>query len=149
MRDREATIRGDAAHGDTPSPVYAHVPAGATRGGVVVHEIFGRQPDIERVVDRFATRGYAAVAPDLFHQGALPCIRAVFAAMRSGEEVAPVRQAQNAAASFHETITAGASSRRNPRMSASSVVNGRRQSACGARRHSQSSMPSTAVAAQE
>lgn len=96
MRDREATIPGDATHGDAPSPVYAHVPAGATRGGVVVHEIFGRQPDIERVVDRFATRGYAAVAPDLFHQGALPCIRAVFAAMRSGEEVAPVRQARRA-----------------------------------------------------
>jgi carboxymethylenebutenolidase len=96
MPGTEVTIPGDAAHGDAPSPAYANTPAGATRGVVVIHEIFGRQPDIDRVVDRFATRGYAAVAPDLFHEGALRCIRSVFSAMRSGEEVAPVRQAQRA-----------------------------------------------------
>lgn len=90
------TIPGDATHGDVPSPAYASVPSPATRGVVVIHEIFGRAPDIDQVVDRFADRGYAAVAPDLFHGGALPCIRAVFRAMRTGEDVAPVRQALRA-----------------------------------------------------
>jgi len=42
---------------------YAALPAGATRGAVVLHEMFGRQPEIDRVVDRFAARGYAAIEP--------------------------------------------------------------------------------------
>jgi len=96
MRGADVTIPGDASHGDASSPAYANVPAGATRGMVVIHEIFGRQPDIDRVVDRFATRGYAAVAPDLFHEGALRCIRAVMSAMSTGVEVAPVRKALRA-----------------------------------------------------
>jgi carboxymethylenebutenolidase len=52
--------------GSPPADAYAAVPDGAKRGVVVVHEIFGRQPEIDRVVDRFAEGGYAAVAPDLF-----------------------------------------------------------------------------------
>ena len=96
MPGREVIIPGDASHGDAPSPAYAKVPVGATRGIVVIHEIFGREPDIDRVVGRFATRGYAAVAPNLFHQGALPCIRAVFRAMSTGEEIGAVRQAKRA-----------------------------------------------------
>ena len=96
MPGADVTIPGDASHGDASSPAYANVPAGATRGMVVIHEIFGRQPDIDRVVDRFATRGYAAVAPDLFHEGALRCIRAVMSAMSTGVEVAPVRKALRA-----------------------------------------------------
>jgi carboxymethylenebutenolidase len=82
MPGTDATIPSDATDGDAPSAAYARVPTGATRGVVVIHEIFGRQPDIDRVVDRFATRGYAAVAPDLFHEGALRCIRAVFSGRR-------------------------------------------------------------------
>jgi carboxymethylenebutenolidase len=96
MPGNDVTIPGDAAHGDGPSPAYAKVPPGATRGMVVIHEIFGRQPDIDRVVDRFATRGYAAVAPDLFHDGSLRCIRAVFGAMKTGADIAAVRQAHRA-----------------------------------------------------
>jgi carboxymethylenebutenolidase len=44
----------------------ATIPKGARRGVVIIHEILGMQPEIERVVDRFAAAGYAAVAPDLF-----------------------------------------------------------------------------------
>jgi carboxymethylenebutenolidase len=96
MPGTDVTLPGDATHGDPASPAYANVPKGATRGIVVIHEIFGRAPDIDRVVDRFASRGYAAVAPDLFHEGALACIRKVMSAASSGEEVAPVRQARRA-----------------------------------------------------
>jgi carboxymethylenebutenolidase len=52
--------------GEPDASAYAALPAGAKRGVVVVHEIFGRQPEIDRVVERFAEGGYAALAPDLF-----------------------------------------------------------------------------------
>lgn len=55
------------ALGDAPAvAVYAQLPDPCRRGVVVLHEIFGRQPEIDRVVARFAAAGYAAVAPDLF-----------------------------------------------------------------------------------
>jgi carboxymethylenebutenolidase len=72
------------------------IPGGATRGIVVIHEIFGRAPEIDRVVERFARRGYAGVAPDLFFRGKLPCIRATFETMRSGASTWPIRQAERA-----------------------------------------------------
>lgn len=38
-------------------------------GVIVLHEIFGPQPEILEVADRFADRGYGALAPDLFSAG--------------------------------------------------------------------------------
>lgn len=67
-------------------PAFAARPQGATRGMVVIHEILGRQPEIDRVVLRFAGHGYAAVAPDLFSRGFRPlCIRRAVQAIASGE----------------------------------------------------------------
>jgi carboxymethylenebutenolidase len=64
---------------------YAVLPDGATRGAVVLHEILGPRPEIERVVDRFAAAGYAAVAPDLWGDRArVVCIWRAMHAMRSG-----------------------------------------------------------------
>jgi len=94
----EVTIPGDPALGDPALPGYAAVPKGARRGVVVIHEIFGRQPEVDRVVDRFARAGYAAVAPDLFAHGKFACIQATFSAMLTGAEVAPVRAARRARA---------------------------------------------------
>jgi len=55
-------------------PLFAILPSEAPRGIVVLYEIFGRQPEIDRVVERFADAGYAAVAPDLFHgRGVMAC----------------------------------------------------------------------------
>jgi carboxymethylenebutenolidase len=52
---------------------------------VVIHEILGRQPEIDRVVDRFAAAGYAAIAPDLFAAGGrIACIRRVLTACATG-----------------------------------------------------------------
>jgi carboxymethylenebutenolidase len=79
---RPAGARGDDVRlpGEPPVIAYAARPPGARRGAVVVHEIFGRQPEIDRVVDRFAAGGYAAVAPDLFGRAPAPfCVaRAVY-----------------------------------------------------------------------
>jgi carboxymethylenebutenolidase len=68
------------------TPAFAIVPDGATRGVVVIHELYGRQPEIDRVVARFAARGYAAVAPDLFRApSTLACMRRTMRAMRTGD----------------------------------------------------------------
>ncbi len=49
------------------------LPAGTSETGwpgvIVLHEIFGPQPEILEVADRFAERGYGALAPDLFSGG--------------------------------------------------------------------------------
>lgn len=80
---RDLRIPGGPDFPETPA--YAALPEGARRGVVVIHEIFGRQPEIDRVVDRFAARGYAAVAPDLFGaQGTFRCLRQTFHALRTG-----------------------------------------------------------------
>jgi carboxymethylenebutenolidase len=93
---REITL--EARGGAPATPAFAIVPPGAKRGVVVIHEIFGRQPEIDRVVSRFARAGYAAVAPDLFHRGRVACLVDVFLrAMKSGEGVA-VEQGRNARA---------------------------------------------------
>jgi carboxymethylenebutenolidase len=92
---REVTI--PAGDGAPATPAFACLPKGATRGVVVIHEIFGRQPEIDRVVERFAAAGYAAVAPDLFHRGRFACLRDVFRTMQTGDGVS-VRQGRNARA---------------------------------------------------
>jgi carboxymethylenebutenolidase len=81
MRGLEVTI--PAGENAPALPAFAILPEGATRGAVVIHEIFGRRPEIDRVVERFAAAGYAAVAPDLFHNGRFACLRDVFRAMSS------------------------------------------------------------------
>jgi carboxymethylenebutenolidase len=76
---------------------YAALPPAATRGVVVIHEIFGRQPEIDRVVDRFAAAGYAAVAPDLFAgRMRITCIVQAMRAIRSGsgQELDRIRDAR-------------------------------------------------------
>lgn len=53
---------------------------------VVIHEVLGRQPEIDRVVERLAELGYAAVQPDLFHgRGHIGCIRRALATISQGE----------------------------------------------------------------
>jgi carboxymethylenebutenolidase len=86
-----------ASAGAPATPAFAMLPPGARRGVVIIHEIFGRQPHIDRVVERFAAAGYAAVAPDLFHRGTFACLRDVFRAMRTGDGIA-AQQGRNARA---------------------------------------------------
>jgi carboxymethylenebutenolidase len=86
-----------ASDGAPDTPAFAILPPGARRGVVVIHEIFGRRPEIDRVVERFAAAGYAAVAPDLFHRGRFACLRDIFRAMKTGDGVA-AQQGRNARA---------------------------------------------------
>jgi carboxymethylenebutenolidase len=54
---------------------------------VVVHEVFGDQPEMRRVCDTFAARGYVAVMPDLFSGGgprAICVARAMLESTRPG-----------------------------------------------------------------
>lgn len=90
----EVTIPGEGEGREIPA--YARIPDGATRGVVVIHEVLGRAPEIDRVVDRFAAQGYAAIAPDLFHHGRVACMRAVMHAMKTGDDVEAVRQTRRA-----------------------------------------------------
>ncbi len=83
--------------GSAPTPAYAARPSAAERGVVVIHELFGRQPEIDRVVDRFAAAGYAAVGPDLYAgQNKLLCMRWALATIAKGEGpfVAPLDEAR-------------------------------------------------------
>lgn len=90
----DVTVPG--ADDEPPSPAYAAVPDGATRGVVIIHELYGRSPEVDRVVDRFAAAGYAAVAPDLFHRGRAGCVRRTMHAIRNGGETPATRQARRA-----------------------------------------------------
>jgi carboxymethylenebutenolidase len=67
-------------------PAYAVLPPTAQRGVVVIHEVLGRQPEIDRVAHRFADAGYAAVAPDLFSDGPRAvCIARAIRATQTGK----------------------------------------------------------------
>ena len=68
---------------------YLAVPSdagpGPWPGVVVVHEIFGLTDDIRAQADRFAARGYVALAPDLFAWGATPkCLMSALKASAVG-----------------------------------------------------------------
>lgn len=92
-------LRIPAGNGAPETPAFAILPTGATKGVVVIHEIFGRRPEIDRVVERFADAGYAAVAPDLMDRGRFKCLREVFGAIRAGNpDIVAVTQGRNARA---------------------------------------------------
>ena len=74
--------RGGEARG---LPGFAVLPPDARRGVIVLPEILGRQPEIDRVALRLGRAGYAVVAPDLFAHGMrVQCIRRLVAAARTG-----------------------------------------------------------------
>jgi len=90
--------------GDRTVPGYLAVPAAGSApppwpGVVVIHEIFGLNDDIRQKADRFASRGYLALAPDLYDgKGWIRCVRSAFrqAKARSG----PAFEALEAARGF-------------------------------------------------
>lgn len=96
MQLREITVPGDESQNDPASPAVTMLAPGAQRGMVVIHESFGRQPEIDRVVEKFAAAGYAAIAPDLFHRGKLRCMISVIRSASTGVDTGPLRQARRA-----------------------------------------------------
>jgi carboxymethylenebutenolidase len=62
-----ATIRIDTLEGDSSFDAYAAEPEGTPRAAIVViQEIFGINEGIRRKCDKWAAKGYLALAPDLF-----------------------------------------------------------------------------------
>jgi carboxymethylenebutenolidase len=69
-----------------PAPAFFASPAKPRGALVVVHEIFGRSPEIERACRRLAEAGYAALMPDLFGDRFKPiCIARALGQVRSGQ----------------------------------------------------------------
>ena len=69
-------------------PGYLAQPAGdgPWPGVVVLHEIFGLTDDIKKQADRFADRGYLALAPDLYAWGnTARCLMATLRTMFRGQ----------------------------------------------------------------
>jgi carboxymethylenebutenolidase len=58
--------------GDGEMQIHTAKPAGSGKrpAVIVIQEIFGVDPHIQKVADRFAAAGFFAVAPELFHRGA-------------------------------------------------------------------------------
>ncbi|MEA2383781.1 MAG: carboxymethylenebutenolidase [Solirubrobacteraceae bacterium] len=83
---------------------YLAVPAGEPPwpGVVVLHELYGLDADIRGHADRFAARGYLALAPDLFsfRRPKATCVLAAFRALskRSGPAFAAIEAARDAIA---------------------------------------------------
>ena len=72
----------------TPLKAYLAVPAeaGPRPGVVVIQDAFGLTRPIRAHVDRLASYGYLAVAPDLYTRGGmLRCVRATFRSVFSGQ----------------------------------------------------------------
>jgi carboxymethylenebutenolidase len=70
---------------------YLSVPPvgeGPWPGVVVLHEIFGPTDDIRQHADRLAAAGYLALAPDLYTDGGLRCVRATLRALTTGQGAA-------------------------------------------------------------
>ena len=74
---------------DTPSGPrtgYLALPEAPRGAIVVVHEIFGRAPEIERACVRLSGHGYAALMPDLFGARWKPlCIRQAMGELARGQ----------------------------------------------------------------
>ena len=58
----------------TSLPAYLARPATrpAPTGVIVVHELFGVNPDIRGVTDDLAGAGYLSIAPEFYHRDAAP-----------------------------------------------------------------------------
>ena len=78
---------------DGPMPAHVAVPSGIPKGGViVVQEAFGVTDHIKDVATRFASAGWHALAPALFHRQGSPVL-----GYDNFEKVKPVMQSLTAA----------------------------------------------------
>jgi carboxymethylenebutenolidase len=80
------SVRFTGADGEQLTGYLATPPSGGPWPGVVViHEAFGLTDDIRGIADRFAAKGYLALAPDLFSWGLTArCLVTAFRSVMSG-----------------------------------------------------------------
>jgi carboxymethylenebutenolidase len=82
MPDIKYPVGGTSWRGYLAVPAAAPGPWPAV---VVIHEAFGLNEDIRHKADDFASRGYLALAPDLFDgRSWIRCIRSAFSQLRAG-----------------------------------------------------------------
>ena len=85
---RQGEIEVPTADGRAMPAFFAQPTGDAPQPGLLlIHEIFGLTPEIRAVAVRMAERGYACLAPDLYHRGGARalCIARAMAALRRGE----------------------------------------------------------------
>jgi carboxymethylenebutenolidase len=76
----------DAPAGRVRGYVAEPTTQGPHPGIVVIHELFGLTDDIRAKADRFASRGYVALAPDLFSTGPKAlCVLGAFRSLTAGK----------------------------------------------------------------
>jgi carboxymethylenebutenolidase len=94
-----------STYGSGPEQIrgYAATPdrAGPWPGVVVIHEAFGLTPDMTRQADRFAEKGYLALAPDLYaHGNTATCLvstmRQMITGRRDGRAMRDIERARTA-----------------------------------------------------
>ncbi len=64
----EQVVDIKTADGPMATPTSRPTDGGTHPGVIVIMEAFGVNPNIEGIVQRFASEGYVAAAPDLFHR---------------------------------------------------------------------------------
>lgn len=80
---------GEVSYASSEGSVRGYLAAPTGQGPglwvVVIMDVFGMSSDLRQQCDRLASRGYLALAPDLYSWGSkVTCIRATFAALRRG-----------------------------------------------------------------
>ena len=68
MDTTEQVVDIETVDGPMATPTSRPAGEGTHPGVVVIMEAFGVNPNIEGIVQRFASEGYVAAAPDLFHR---------------------------------------------------------------------------------